>query len=89
MLLPGWLRSVVVASSILRWLLAPLSLHFFLVFPEQSPLLRRFPRLAAEMQRELIPAIRQYRRLQASRGRALKHRTRSAIKEASSCNAGP
>jgi len=45
MLLPGWLMWVVVASKILRWFLIPLSLHFFLVFPEESPLLRRFPRL--------------------------------------------
>ena len=45
MLLPGWLMWVAVASSILRWFLIPLCLHFFLIFPEQSPLLRRFPRL--------------------------------------------
>src|SRR5258705_2028567 len=45
MLLPGWLMWVVVASLILRWLFVPLSLHFFLIFPEESPLLRRFPRL--------------------------------------------
>src|SRR5882724_4943600 len=45
MLLPAWLMWVVVASSILRWLLIPLCLHFFLIFPEQSSLLRRFPRL--------------------------------------------
>ena len=45
MLLSGWLMWVAVASSILRWFLVPLCLHFFLIFPEQSPLLRRFPRL--------------------------------------------
>ncbi len=45
MLLPGWLMWVVVASLILRWLFVPLCLHFFLIFPEESPLLRRFPRL--------------------------------------------
>ena len=45
MLLPVWLMWVVVASVILRNSLAPLSLHFFLIFPESSPLLRRFPRL--------------------------------------------
>ena len=45
LLLPGWLMWVVVASVILRNFLAPLSLHFFLIFPEESPLLRRFPRL--------------------------------------------
>ncbi len=45
MLLPVWLMWVVVASSLLRWFLVPLCLHFFLIFPEQSPLLRRFPRL--------------------------------------------
>jgi hypothetical protein len=45
MLLPAWLMWVVVTSKILRWFLIPLTLHFFLVFPEESPLLRRFPRL--------------------------------------------
>jgi len=45
MLLPWWLMGVVVASVILRWFFVPLCLHFFLTFPEQSPLLRRFPRL--------------------------------------------
>jgi eukaryotic-like serine/threonine-protein kinase len=45
MLLPAWLMWVVVASKILVWFLIPLSLHFLLVFPEESPLLRRFPRL--------------------------------------------
>jgi hypothetical protein len=45
LLLPVGLRWVVVASSILRWLLVPLTLHFFLIFPERSPLLRRFPPL--------------------------------------------
>ena len=45
LLLPRWLMWVVVASVILRNSLAPLSLHFFLIFPEVSPLLRRFPRL--------------------------------------------
>ena len=45
LLLPVWLMWVVVASSILRWFLIPLCLHFFLIFPEPSPLLRRFPRL--------------------------------------------
>lgn len=44
-LLPVWLMWVVVASSLLRWSLIPLCLHFFLIFPERSPLLRRFPRL--------------------------------------------
>jgi hypothetical protein len=44
-LLPVWLMWVAVASSILRWFLIPFCLHFFLIFPEQSPLLRRFPRL--------------------------------------------
>jgi eukaryotic-like serine/threonine-protein kinase len=45
MLLPRWLMWVLVASSLLRWFLLPLCLHFFLIFPEESPLLRRFPRL--------------------------------------------
>jgi eukaryotic-like serine/threonine-protein kinase len=44
-LLPEWLMWIVVASTILRWLFVPLCLHFFLIFPEQSPLLHRFPRL--------------------------------------------
>ena len=45
MLLSEWIMWVVVASSILRWLFVPLFLHFFLIFPEESPILRRFPRL--------------------------------------------
>jgi hypothetical protein len=45
MLLPVWLMWVVVAACIYRGLLSPLCLHFFLIFPELSPLLRRFPRL--------------------------------------------
>jgi eukaryotic-like serine/threonine-protein kinase len=45
MLLPRWLMWVVVASEILHWLFVPLFLHFFLIFPDKSPLLRRFPRL--------------------------------------------
>jgi eukaryotic-like serine/threonine-protein kinase len=45
MLLPGRLMWVVVASCILRWVFVPLFLHFFLIFPEESPLLRRFPLL--------------------------------------------
>ena len=44
-LLPVWLMWIVVASSLLRWFLIPLCLHFFLIFPERSPILRRFPRL--------------------------------------------
>ena len=45
LLLPNWLMWVVVASMILHCSLAPLSLHFFLIFPEVSPLLRQWPRL--------------------------------------------
>ena len=45
LLLPSWLMWVVVASVILHSSLAPLSAHFFLIFPEVSPLLRRWPRL--------------------------------------------
>ena len=45
LLLPPLLMWVLVASSLLRWFLLPLCLHFFLIFPEESPLLRRFPRL--------------------------------------------
>ena len=44
-LLPVWLMWVAVASSFLRWSLFPFCLHFFLIFPQPSPLLRRFPRL--------------------------------------------
>ena len=45
LLLPVWLMWVVVASTILHWFLVPLTLHFFLIFPDESPLLRRWPRL--------------------------------------------
>ena len=45
LLLPRWVLWVVVASAILKWFLLPLCLHFFLIFPEESPLLRRWPRL--------------------------------------------
>ena len=45
LLLSGWVMWVVVASTILRLFLVPLCLHFFLIFPEESPLLRRWPRL--------------------------------------------
>ncbi|HEY6330584.1 MAG TPA: hypothetical protein VI756_14700, partial [Blastocatellia bacterium] len=42
---PGWLLPVVAFSRICSMLALPVFFHFFLVFPEQSPLLRRFPRL--------------------------------------------
>jgi hypothetical protein len=45
MLLPEWLMWIVVVSAILRWFFVPLCLHFFLIFPEESPLLLRWPRL--------------------------------------------
>jgi sigma-B regulation protein RsbU (phosphoserine phosphatase) len=43
--LPAWLLYVAVAARILGTLFWPVFFHFFLVFPERSPLLRRFPRL--------------------------------------------
>ena len=58
MLLPGWLMWIAVTSSILRWFLIPLCLHFFLIFPEQSPLLRRFPRLETDASRFPSPDSR-------------------------------
>ncbi|HEV8134759.1 MAG TPA: protein kinase [Pyrinomonadaceae bacterium] len=48
LLLPGWVLWAVVASSILKWFLIPLCVHFFLIFPEASPLLRRWPRLESQ-----------------------------------------
>ena len=42
---PGWLVGVVSLSRIVSILALPLFFHFFLVFPERSPLLRRFPSL--------------------------------------------
>ncbi len=53
--LPGWATSVLVAgqaASIFFW---PTLLHLFLVFPEPSPLLKRFPRLVAFLY--LLPVL--------------------------------
>lgn len=43
--LPGWLRLLVGAAHGLGTLFLPVFVHFFLLFPERSPLLRRWPRL--------------------------------------------
>ena len=45
--MPGWLFALVVAGSFAAIWIFPLFLHLFLVFPERSPLLRRFPRAEA------------------------------------------
>src|SRR5262249_18509116 len=43
--LPSWLSLVVPAAVALGVLFLPVFVHFFLIFPEPSPLLRRGPRL--------------------------------------------
>jgi eukaryotic-like serine/threonine-protein kinase len=43
--LPGWLAGIMAAALVVGFGLGPSVLHFFLVFPERSPLLVRFPRL--------------------------------------------
>jgi sigma-B regulation protein RsbU (phosphoserine phosphatase) len=42
---PNWLTAIIVMAKIVSLFFPALFLHFFLVFPEPSPLLRRFPRL--------------------------------------------
>lgn len=42
---PPLLVAVMVAGGLISTFFAPLLFHFFLVFPERAPLLRRFPRL--------------------------------------------
>ncbi|MFY9611078.1 MAG: protein kinase [Blastocatellia bacterium] len=41
---PSWLAGLLVAVYLMGAGLLPVILHFFLVFPERSPILRRFPR---------------------------------------------
>src|SRR5215475_4835971 len=43
--LPSWLSVVVSAAVALGLLFLPVFVHFFLIFPDPSPLLRRWPRL--------------------------------------------
>ncbi len=43
--LPGWIDLLAYLAQILSTLFLPVILRFFLIFPETSPLLRRFPRL--------------------------------------------
>jgi sigma-B regulation protein RsbU (phosphoserine phosphatase) len=43
--LPGLLVALMVAGGIVSCFFASVFFHFFLVFPERSPLLKRFPRL--------------------------------------------
>ncbi len=45
--LPSWLNLIVGAAGALGLLFLPIFVHFFLIFPEPSPLLRRFARLEA------------------------------------------
>src|SRR5262245_38799193 len=45
--LPSWLTPIVNAARIAGLLFLPLFVHFFLIFPGRSPLLRRWPRLEA------------------------------------------
>jgi serine phosphatase RsbU (regulator of sigma subunit) len=43
--LPSWLNPVVGAAAVAGLLFFPVFVHFFLIFPDRSPLLRRWPRL--------------------------------------------
>ncbi len=43
--LPWWLVGVIVAGTVAATFPLPVGFHFLLIFPEPSPLLRRFPRL--------------------------------------------
>ena len=43
--LPWWLAGIMAAALLVGFGMGPVVLHFFLVFPERSPLLVRFPRL--------------------------------------------
>src|SRR5262249_8000063 len=43
--LPPWLGLLVGVGHVLGTLFLPIFVHFFLIFPETSPLLRRWPRL--------------------------------------------
>ncbi len=43
--LPSWIVPVVGAAAIAGLLFLPVFVHFFLIFPSRSPLLRRWPRL--------------------------------------------
>ena len=43
--LPWWLVGVIVAGTVVATFPLPVGFHFLLIFPEPSPLLRRFPRL--------------------------------------------
>lgn len=42
---PSWLMIIMLTVQIVSLFLWPVFFHFFLIFPEPSPLLRRFPRL--------------------------------------------
>jgi hypothetical protein len=52
--LPRWLAALLIVGSLVGGWFFPLFTHFFLVFPERSPLLRRFPRLEALL---YLPAL--------------------------------
>lgn len=43
--LPAWLMSIMTLARIIGAWFVPLFLHFFLIFPKPSPLLRRYPKL--------------------------------------------
>ncbi len=43
--LSGWFLQLVALAQVLAMFVLPICVHFFLIFPERSPLLRRFPRL--------------------------------------------
>src|SRR5262245_8085395 len=44
--LPWWLFAAVSLTQVLSTIFLPVMLRFFLIFPERSPLLQRFPKLA-------------------------------------------
>lgn len=47
--MPAWLRVSVVAAYVGAIFFWPVFFHFFLIFPEPSPLLRRFPKLEYQL----------------------------------------
>jgi sigma-B regulation protein RsbU (phosphoserine phosphatase) len=47
--LPLWMNRIASATSALGLLFLPIFVHFFLIFPDPSPLLRRWPRLETRL----------------------------------------
>jgi serine phosphatase RsbU (regulator of sigma subunit) len=63
--IPSWLTPIVSAALIAGLLFLPAFVHFFLIFPGRSPLLRRWPRLEALLYLPflfvLLPILGSYR----------------------------